>query len=355
MHRCLEEESGAGLLQWIQTFAKDGTGDFEDEESSPPLESDELLVALHEPLASPALRNEFLKAFALFEWSLEYSWRRDTALARSWDAFGAYVKHTGRYVFLRSGTEADADDEGLVSPAMLLDELQTVIQGARVIRRVPAGSRVVRVREHPASEMPSTAVDLGSPPPERTRSNRMSPVGVSMFYAADDLRTALAEVRPGHGRWATAATWSTGREMRILDLADLPPIPGIFDAAASADRLPLAFLHRFAAEIAGPVHSNADPIDYVPTQILTEYVRHVLRDTDGTAVSGIRYRSAVDGAGACWALFVDADEMRRGGPSRLELDHGSLQRYEPWWRECRAELAEKVVDRGEAGESGTSS
>lgn len=135
----------------------------------------------------------------------------------------------------------------------------------------------------------------------------------------------------------------TARELRYLDLAELPEVPSIFDMSARMERPWLFFLHRFAQEIAKPVKADAGDIDYVPTQVLTEYVRHVLGGPDDP-VLGIRYGSAVHPDGVCWVVFVDASGCTAATPG-WETDHGhclalersSLRRYQatPSWTEIR--------------------
>lgn len=168
----------------------------------------------------------------------------------------------------------------------------------------------------------------------------MSPEGISMFYAAGDPDTALAELRPRtFPRAATVATWVTAHEFPYLDLVDIT-IPSTFDMTGRVRRPWLGFLSRFAAELAKPIDIDAGPIDYVPTQIFTEYVRHVLVDVDATPLRGIRYGSATRLGGISRVLFVDPSGCCETGPggdagpaSWVGLDVGSIRRFDPGWRE----------------------
>lgn len=78
----------------------------------------------------------------------------------------------------------------------------------------------------------------------------------------------------------------------------------------------------------------------MPTQIVTELVRHELLDADGTPVRGIRYRSARRAGGVSWVLFVAGAgcvEARPGWDDTpdhwLGLDRASIRRFEPSWAE----------------------
>jgi hypothetical protein len=81
----------------------------------------------------------------------------------------------------------------------------------------------------------------------------------------------------------------------------------------------------------------------VPTQVFTEYVRHVIGDRDDP-VRGIRYRSAVRPEGVSWVLFVDAEGCTEAAPGWqddstrwLALDPPSLRHFEaaPSWTETQ--------------------
>lgn len=81
----------------------------------------------------------------------------------------------------------------------------------------------------------------------------------------------------------------------------------------------------------------------MPTQVFTEYVRHVLGGS-GDPVQGIRYRSAMRPEGASWVLFLDhtactdASSGWKCNPEHwLGLLPSSLQHFEampgvPGWR-----------------------
>src|SRR5260370_26960079 len=106
----------------------------------------------------------------------------------------------------------------------------------------------------------------------------MSAAGISVFYGSLDPATAKAEIVVNHDptdqRVITMATWINTRPVTVLDLVNVPPLPEFF-ASDRYDREPLIFLREFVPTITQPVqHDGREPIEYVPTQILTEYFRH---------------------------------------------------------------------------------
>jgi hypothetical protein len=93
-----------------------------------------------------------------------------------------------------------------------------------------------------------------------------------------------------------------------LDLAELPPVPSLFeelpDSLEYDPRRNLIFLHRLASDISRPIaHDDRVHIEYVPTQVVTEYLRSATFPEGG--LDGIRYRSSRRDGGVSLVLFAD--------------------------------------------------
>lgn len=89
-------------------------------------------------------------------------------------------------------------------------------------------------------------------------------------------------------------------------------MPGFFSEASRDERLGLSFFHRLAAEIAKPVEqSNRVNVDYIPTQILIEFLRDY--PFRGGALDGVRYGSAINKGGVNVVLFTDSSGVIDGG------------------------------------------
>ncbi len=291
------------------------------------VDSDDLLIQLDEPLANDELRSEFVRAFQHDRVPRHYMrLAHHERLAYGWETFARLVKEESRYLFLRTGQGPQGDEE-LIPPAELLGEVGMAIENGDLIRRLPAGSQLVRARQHAPGEALSTPVELGSPPPALAGASRMSPPGIAMFYGAGDAETALAELRlEAFPRLATVGTWATARPLRYLDLVDVD-VPSIFDMAGKSQRPWRLFLKGFSDDVSKPPNPGEETVHYVPTQIFTEYVRHVLHGS-GEPVRGIRYRSAVRPQGVCWVVFVDAGGCVEATPG-WEEDPGHWLGLEP--------------------------
>jgi len=67
---------------------------------------------------------------------------------------------------------------------------------------------------------------------------------------------------------------------------------------------------------------GAEHIDYVPTQVVCEYLRLAFRDSDGCPLDGMIYSSRQRGGGTNVVVFVDENGARDpdGSPARAGAD-----------------------------------
>jgi len=241
-------------------------------------------------------------------------------LSWGWDSFKAFTKNHTRYFFLQgSGESYDELTPGDVLGAVS-GMIRTELAGEGLIKTVGADIDLVRIRVDDLPQITATAI--GTPRPEHARqSNRMSPAGIPMFYGAFDVATAHAETFDpvAHvGMALSIGTFKAVRGLTVLDLGELPPVPSVFDQERQGLIHSLRFLHAFAADISQPIaRDGREHIEYVPTQIVTEYFRRVFRLADGQALDGIIYRSAKNAGANAFVLFcenaqcIDAGEDAR--------------------------------------------
>lgn len=231
----------------------------------------------------------------------------------SWGAFADHVKHQQRFFFPRAPSSSSETPS-----ASILDEITQIAFDAGIIRTVATGTQFFRARQHPAGEIPTQSSELGTPPTEiALASNRMSPAGIPMFYAADDLATARAEteVRDPTKAEMTVGLFVVNTELHILDLADLPSVPSLFDEKRRHLRTGLKFIRAFADELALPIDRDGrEHIEYIPTQMVSEYIRTVLKLPNGSSLDGIRYRSSKNPDGICVCLFLAHADFTGDGP-----------------------------------------
>ena len=298
------------------------------------VDSDDLLDELGHPLEDEALQREFVGAFDHL-WCQRDPYRLDHSevLFLSWSRFSDLAKTDKRYFWHRPAVPAGRHDE-LLSPAEVPDAIGAAITRTNYqMLKQSADLRIVRARAHCPSKRPRTAKQLGSPPSTVAENNRMSGAGISMFYAAESEATATAEIRPDPKKAVTVSSWTPSRELVYLDLLAAQPIPSIFDQTTRGDRPWLRFLAEFATDLAQTVDPCSAPNEYVPTQIITEYIRDYLRTHNDRQVDAIRYQSTADRPdGVCWVVFAKQDDCGDSTTSSdrlLILDPASVKHQHP--------------------------
>lgn len=256
-------------------------------------------------------------------YSLDQEWcQRDPyglpdeeALFLSWTGFADQVKHHTRYIFLRLKEEKEFPyDSDIIPVSKMLDRLSdefSKLEEENLLTMLRVDSKIFRTRIHDNSVHLSRATEIGTVPLEYAKySNRMSPAGISMFYGAFDPQTAMEETVGdsdiGVGKIASIGTFNVIKQMEVLDLTKLHEIPSIFDTNRGYLRSSLIFLRNFQEEISKPINKDeVEHIEYVPTQVFTEYIRHLYRDQSGNALDGILYPSSKHRGGVCCVLFIE--------------------------------------------------
>ena len=266
---------------------------------------------------SEQLRDDLADEFMDTQWVHKdpYSLTEEEAWNMSWTDFVRLVKHRVRYLLFPPETRVRDEPSETTAPSDMLDKLGNLFCDKGLFCTLEAGTELFRARIHkPGQPPPNTLAEFGPPPIDAARfANRMSPAGISMFYAAFDEETALEEttVRSDRGpAEASIAVFRTTGELNLLDLVNLPDVPSIFDDdTANLERASLSFLHEFNRDFTRRVEKDGrEHVEYVPSQVVTEFVRYRLRGKADRAVHGIRYRSSRrDGGIGCVLFFAHED------------------------------------------------
>lgn len=248
-----------------------------------------------------------------------YTGSQSEILRYGWEHFKEVIKHTSRYFFL-SPNDDDYTFGPEIAPHAMLDAIAEVILrdlcDYDIIRSLPTDTDLVRIRIDQKKQ--KCAAEIGTPPAQyANQSNRMSPAGVPMFYGAFDRKTALAETFDPEvhtGQYASIGTFRSTRDLLVLDLDKLPEVPSIYDQEWSYLIHPLSFLHSLAYDISKPIaRDGREHIEYVPTQIVTEYFRRVFK-VDGKLIDGVCYRSSKAKGKAAFVLFFENEQCIDGEP-----------------------------------------
>lgn len=247
----------------------------------------------------------------------DYVWRRrDEVLRDAWSAFSDGVKYHTRYVIwlVEDVNEQELRGYGEVPPAKVLYDVGALLKELGVVRSLAAGSTVWRAQTHAGVALlpAASAGRLGTGRRDHAKQpNRMSPAGIPMFYGALDLATAIAEVTvhaPTDRDHVTAGKFTLSSDVSVVDFTALPDIPSIFDRELGHFRREIGFLHEFVTTLSAPVVPGDEAIDYVPTQVLTEYFLRVFKPVGMGAPMGLVYPSAANPGGISLVLDIGNDQ-----------------------------------------------
>jgi len=240
-----------------------------------------------------------------------YSLSKDRMLVYGWQSFSKFIIHTARFVFYKAvNTSYAADQHDEMNPVDILETLGSVAKKLDLIGTVPAGQPIFRVRIVDPETQLTRSHELGPPPAAHANMpNRMSPVGIPMFYGAFDQDTAIRETyNPAGQALKKAATgeFSPIRDLHIVDLSRSFFVPSLFDPELQRLRPYFSFMRDFVEDFTKPIErSDRAHADYVPTQVVTEYFRHVYRTDDDHQIDGIIYPSSKTRDKAI-VIFADA-------------------------------------------------
>ena len=151
-----------------------------------------------------------------------------------------------------------------------------------------------------------------------------------MFYAAFDSETAIRETfqpdRDGAGeKVVSVAQFKVNRPLRVLDLTNLPLPPSFFGDFEMHHGI--GFLWDFERDFTKPVaRDGLEHIEYLPTQIVTEYFRHNFREEIDALLDGIVYKSSQKGGGVACALFFDGTDCGTTTNARFQLLESGTER-----------------------------
>lgn len=243
-------------------------------------------------------------------------------LAWSWEQFREEVRLKRRFTFLRPDPAAETD-VGMFKVHQVPAAIVDAVHLARLVIDLPATRSWFRARYDEGGAQFSLATDIGSPPVQFARSNRMTPAGIGAFYGASTSDGAVGEV----SKYASSGMLSIGEfsameRLRFVDLRTPPIVPSLFDTDQRELRLATIFLRDFVESISEPTKgSSTEELAYIPTQIIAEFLRYTL---PGGPVDGIIWRSTVVDGVDCCVLFVSNEECADHGAqtasTRLVLD-----------------------------------
>lgn len=184
----------------------------------------------------------------------------------------------------------------------LLDSISIIFPAME--ESLEADAILYRVRG--LDELPDSFTDIDyykeiSPaPPKFAVSNRMSPQGISYTYLATSPETCYKECRMKPGEYALVGKFIIKKNLRILNLSSkkfLYVRNSIFDKNYKHGLNWInEFIRVFSMDISSVINPLDKEIEYVPTQVIAEYIR-------SKGYDGIKFESSVNKGSYNYTLF----------------------------------------------------
>lgn len=164
--------------------------------------------------------------------------------------------------------------------------------------------------------------DITSPPDKSAFNNRMSPAGISMFYASFDKTTARGECVGEDTAGILVGTFRPKRLLRVIDLTAIPTkISFWMDYFQES-----IFLREFNKQVTKSIDPKEKRIEYIPTQVLTEYFRYMFKDSRKRPIDGVIFGSSKETKNKNIVLFCD----QKASSEYVELA-GPIELYTKKW------------------------
>jgi len=197
----------------------------------------------------------------------------------TWDKFADEIKTTNRFH---------------IQNIINLEKLEILIKRYR--KPIKKGKLFYRARI--SQNIGLKKSEMYNPLPEKTKSGRANPIGISYLYLADDVKTSLYEVRSTLYDFVTVGLFRLKEDIDIINLRG-----DIYDPMLIADNdniedflIHRPFISKLEYELSKPKRRSDTELDYLPTQYLSEFIKSIGFD-------GVEYQSSLYSNGYNLAIF----------------------------------------------------
>lgn len=135
-----------------------------------------------------------------------------------------------------------------------------------------------------------------APPKGTASSGRINPDGISYLYAANDIQTAVLEVRPIPTQFVSVAQVELLEDVTIYSF--IKPSSLEADKSDPFDWVDYDEISRYFGQ---PNYGGKSY--YLATQYISEYIKHLKDSNDQTICDGLCFRSSLNPSGTNYVLF----------------------------------------------------
>ena len=222
-----------------------------------------------------------------------------------WDTFIRSIHHKHRFFnqdikkFLDSLFSLIHEDGKIIDTMIYELNPNIPIFRARIANTVKERTEIY---SNPASQ-------LGAAPASLAGEQRMTPTGISAFYASDSRETCFSEVRATTGDIVMSAEFRATNTLRLLDLSKLKEVSQVSICPFDKDFVDKShksyFVQRLVFLLSKPASQRKNSV-YLETQVIFEYFRTYFSE----GIHGIAFNSVQNGMdGMNVALFPEYSKV----------------------------------------------
>lgn len=148
-----------------------------------------------------------------------------------------------------------------------------------------------------------TPKKMGAPPKQFAREGRANSSGISRLYLADSEQTCIHEIRSGAFDIIDIGRFRLQNDISVIDfklISQFSPFNDEFDFLEYLINKPV--LHKIDQEMGRALRNSDNPLDYVPTQYLCDFIK-TLEYEKGKPFEGVEYTSTLNPGGYNLAVF----------------------------------------------------
>jgi hypothetical protein len=259
-------------------------------------------------------------AFKLFEDLWLASWDDDSGQGMP-DANASYARKTALNLVDNWEEFLNEDKEEPDFTDIVLEDIapyEASVKEGAVFYRARVGWRG---EDQEGRRQPWQGKDIG--PNLEGLAGRANFQGDVMLYCADHERTAVAEIRPARGHLVSLCRLNVIHDFTILDLSQPAKIPNPFTSEYLVHELDMAGLvNKFAFTLSEPLERNDNPLDYLPSQKLSKFIRD-------NGFKGIRYPSALDSPNGTNLVIFDHSVYEIGDSKLVKVSEATVK-FDEW-------------------------
>jgi hypothetical protein len=196
----------------------------------------------------------------------------------SWEQFAESIKHENRFHSGMFNADAFASFLSIIA------------------KTYPSGTEFFRARiTHSRSGF--TSDEMKAPPRGSRSAGRINPEGIGVLYLSSDNKTVLNEVRANTFDYVTIGTFKLLKDIKVVNLSGISETsPFLYQGELEKYAANRNVFHEIAIEIAKPLRRSDSPIEYLPTQYISEFIK-------SQGYDGVEYASTLREGGYNVAIF----------------------------------------------------